>query len=108
MALRRGGFGAAAKYSRAVHESAVCGITERPWRRRKRELGSLPGAWYAPVSAGARGRGIGASIAKGQPVSDKPNVLIIWGDDIGQSNLSCYSSGLMGIPNPYHRSAARP
>ena len=28
-------------------------------------------------------------------MSDKPNVLIIWGDDIGQSNLSCYSNGLM-------------
>lgn len=28
--------------------------------------------------------------------SSKPNILIIWGDDIGQSNLSCYSSGLMG------------
>jgi arylsulfatase A-like enzyme len=26
----------------------------------------------------------------------KPNILIIWGDDIGQSNLSCYSSGVMG------------
>ena len=26
----------------------------------------------------------------------KPNILIIWGDDIGISNLSCYSHGLMG------------
>jgi arylsulfatase A-like enzyme len=33
-------------------------------------------------------------------VSDKPNVLIIWGDDIGQSNLSCYSNGLMGYRTP--------
>ncbi|GBF97564.1 arylsulfatase [Raphidocelis subcapitata] len=30
----------------------------------------------------------------------KPNILIIWGDDIGQSNLSCYSSGLMGYWTP--------
>ena len=44
--------------------------------------------------------GFGASTAKGQPVSDKPNVLIIWGDDIGQSNLSCYSNGLMGYRTP--------
>jgi arylsulfatase A-like enzyme len=29
-------------------------------------------------------------------VSQKPNILIIWGDDIGQSNLSCYTNGLMG------------
>jgi hypothetical protein len=28
--------------------------------------------------------------------SGKPNILIIWGDDIGISNLSCYSHGVMG------------
>src|SRR5688572_3778618 len=30
----------------------------------------------------------------------KPNILVIWGDDIGISNLSCYSSGLMGYRTP--------
>jgi arylsulfatase A-like enzyme len=30
----------------------------------------------------------------------KPNILVIWGDDIGISNLSCYSSGLMGYHTP--------
>jgi hypothetical protein len=33
-------------------------------------------------------------------VADKPNILIIWGDDIGISNLSCYSDGLMGYRTP--------
>ncbi len=33
-------------------------------------------------------------------MSDKPNILIIWGDDIGQSNLSCYSDGVMGYQTP--------
>src|SRR5215469_12875790 len=32
--------------------------------------------------------------------TDKPNILIIWGDDIGISNLSCYSHGLMGYKTP--------
>ncbi|HRO48551.1 MAG TPA: arylsulfatase [Hyphomicrobium sp.] len=32
--------------------------------------------------------------------SDKPNILVIWGDDIGISNLSCYSHGLMGYRTP--------
>ena len=26
----------------------------------------------------------------------KPNILVIWGDDIGITNLSCYSDGVMG------------
>jgi arylsulfatase len=32
--------------------------------------------------------------------SGKPNFLVIWGDDIGTSNLSCYSDGLMGYRTP--------
>ncbi len=31
-----------------------------------------------------------------EPTQKKPNILVIWGDDIGITNLSCYSSGLMG------------
>ncbi|HVK09479.1 MAG TPA: arylsulfatase [Gemmataceae bacterium] len=31
----------------------------------------------------------------------KPNILVIWGDDIGTTNLSCYSSGLMGYETPH-------
>ena len=34
------------------------------------------------------------------PTSEKPNILVIWGDDIGISNLSCYSDGLMGYRTP--------
>lgn len=32
--------------------------------------------------------------------AQKPNILVIWGDDIGQSNLSVYSKGLMGYQTP--------
>ncbi len=30
----------------------------------------------------------------------KPNIVIIWGDDVGQSNISAYSMGLMGYRTP--------
>jgi len=30
----------------------------------------------------------------------KPNILVIWGDDIGQSNISAYTHGLMGYQTP--------
>ena len=30
----------------------------------------------------------------------KPNILVIWGDDIGIANLSCYTHGLMGYRTP--------
>jgi arylsulfatase len=37
---------------------------------------------------------------KDTPGSGKPNILVIWGDDIGITNLSCYSDGLMGYRTP--------
>jgi arylsulfatase len=30
----------------------------------------------------------------------KPNILVIWGDDIGQTNISAYSRGMMGYRTP--------
>jgi arylsulfatase A-like enzyme len=35
-----------------------------------------------------------------KPKTDKPNILVIWGDDIGIANLSCYTHGLMGYQTP--------
>jgi len=31
---------------------------------------------------------------------DQPNILVIWGDDIGQSNISAYTMGLVGYKTP--------
>jgi len=35
-----------------------------------------------------------------QLIAKKPNILVIWGDDIGQSNISAYTRGLMGYKTP--------
>src|SRR5580698_4222711 len=37
---------------------------------------------------------------KAKETPTKPNILVIWGDDIGITNLSCYSNGLMGYRTP--------
>ena len=34
------------------------------------------------------------------PSGSKPNILVIWGDDIGVANISAYSNGLMGYETP--------
>jgi arylsulfatase len=41
-----------------------------------------------------------ADVKRGNMPNKKPNVLVLWGDDIGISNLSCYSKGLMGYQTP--------
>jgi arylsulfatase len=33
-------------------------------------------------------------------MADKPNILIIWGDDIGWFNISAYNHGIMGYRTP--------
>ena len=38
--------------------------------------------------------------SKASGSSKKPNILVIWGDDIGIQNLSCYSHGMMGYRTP--------
>jgi len=32
--------------------------------------------------------------------ADKPNILVIWGDDVGISNISAYTKGLVGYQTP--------
>ena len=39
-------------------------------------------------------------MAAKQAKSDKPNILVIWGDDIGVHNVSAYHRGLMGGSTP--------
>ena len=41
-----------------------------------------------------------APAAEAQNAARKPNIVIIWGDDIGQSDISAYSHGLMGFKTP--------
>jgi len=57
--------------------------------------GVSKGALLAMAASTARTAG-GSSQASGK----KPNILVIFGDDIGQTNVSAYSMGLMGYRTP--------
>ncbi len=37
----------------------------------------------------------------------KPNILVIWGDDIGVHNISAYNHGIMGYKTPNINSIAK-
>jgi len=43
---------------------------------------------------------IPASAAEPSRPQAKPNIVVIWGDDIGRSNVSAYTMGLMGYRTP--------
>jgi arylsulfatase A-like enzyme len=56
--------------------------------------------WAVALIAGALaalGPGLTASA---QTAAGKPHIVVIWGDDIGQTDLSVYSHGLMGFRTP--------
>ncbi len=40
------------------------------------------------------------TIAPAHAADKKPNILIIWGDDIGYWNVSAYNQGMMGYKTP--------
>src|SRR6056300_1269105 len=52
-------------------------------------------ASFGCLLAGLSLAGMAAGIA-----AEKPNILVIWGDDIGQFNISAYSHGMMGYKTP--------
>ncbi len=40
------------------------------------------------------------SLASQILAAERPNILVIWGDDVGQSNISAYTRGMMGYRTP--------
>jgi arylsulfatase A-like enzyme len=56
-----------------------------------------------PLAAALAAATAVSALAQDAPAADaaaKPNILVIFGDDIGQTNLSIYSKGLMGYRTP--------
>ncbi|KPK34492.1 MAG: arylsulfatase [Betaproteobacteria bacterium SG8_40] len=49
--------------------------------------------WLMLVATSVAGVGTAAA-------QQRPNILVVWGDDIGQSNISAYTRGLMGYKTP--------
>ena len=62
---------------------------------------TIIGLILAGVSMFCGARQAAADLAK------RPHIVIIWGDDIGQSNISAYTNGLMGYRTPNIDSIAK-
>jgi arylsulfatase A-like enzyme len=41
-----------------------------------------------------------AGLAEVASAQDRPNILVVWGDDIGRSNISAYTMGIHGYRTP--------
>ena len=69
---------------------------ERGVSRRHVLLGSTTLAAASALASAMPARAARAQAAAGA----KPNILVIFGDDIGLANISVYSHGLMGYQTP--------
>jgi arylsulfatase len=58
------------------------------------------GAEKTELLVAASTRALPTASTTAQESGKKPNILVIFGDDIGITNLSCYSDGLMGYETP--------
>src|SRR5262249_9142073 len=75
--------------------------------RRKVLLGSTTLAAASALGAAAPVQTAQAQAQQGapsatapQPAGQRPNILVIWGDDVGVANVSAYSFGVMGYKTP--------
>jgi arylsulfatase A-like enzyme len=85
------------------HEAPLNDTKDRALSRRNILLGSSALVAAATMTSGALAQAqkaapVPAPVAPG--AGNKPNIVIIWGDDIGQSDISAYSRGLMGFKTP--------
>jgi arylsulfatase len=61
------------------------------------EIGSLGTGWRAGIVAACLAVSAPAAMAQ---QTDLPNILVMWGDDIGYWNISAYNQGMMGYKTP--------
>lgn len=59
---------------------------------------TMRGLWPGPLALVAAVMVASTPVSAQQP--QRPNILVIFGDDIGQANVSAYSFGLMGYGTP--------
>jgi arylsulfatase len=68
-------------------------------KRRKAAAWAAVGSVLTAATIMCTASALTKSAEAAQP-DKKPNIVIIWGDDIGQSNISAYSHGVMGYRTP--------
>ncbi len=72
---------------------------DRPAKSLKAQRDALSGAMLAQANV-QMAPGLAAVLPAEVSGGKKPNILIIWGDDIGWNNPSCYNRGMMGYRTP--------
>ena len=75
-------------------------MTDKPKHGVRQKINMKPKLLSHGLSLLAAGAALFSAIASAQAADKKPNILVIWGDDIGLWNISAYSKGMTGYRTP--------
>src|SRR5262249_43304326 len=97
VSFARGGRKAMSTEKRRDQAKGATESKDRAVNRRSVLLGSSTLAATAAVGLGSKSP-LTVGQAQAQPTTSgqRPNILVLWGDDVGIANVSAYSFGLMG------------
>jgi arylsulfatase len=84
--------------SNTAFQNDKCNERKQPMKFTIRRIGRIKNILFGGLAAVAVAT-LACVPAQAQQ-QKKSNIVIIWGDDIGQSNISAYSRGLMGYQTP--------
>jgi arylsulfatase A-like enzyme len=87
---------------RSSHDPAPARRSVKPGLSRRDVLltGTILAAAGVMAAPGALAQAQQAPSGPSAPTGQKPNILILWGDDIGYWNISAYNQGMMGYKTP--------
>jgi hypothetical protein len=87
---------------RSLHDPAPARRSMKPGLSRRDVLltGTILAAAGVMAAPDALAQAQQAPSGPSAPTGQKPNILILWGDDIGYWNISAYNQGMMGYKTP--------
>jgi arylsulfatase len=72
----------------------------KPGLNRGRQAATLAASWIAPALMACLILALPRHATAAEPAAKRPNILVIWGDDVGMTNISFNTRGLMGYQTP--------
>ncbi len=88
------------KHSSIALAAIACGISVGQAVVATRPLAEPPRPGAGPLVVRSTAEAEAAATVQQAATGRRPNVLVIWGDDVGVHNISAYSHGIMGYKTP--------
>jgi arylsulfatase len=93
-------FGSSSRAAGVAPDSAQTSVAPRPTESSDNAASACSEGLAKQTLLAPAGAGPNEALAQATASAKKPNILVIWGDDIGIHNISAYNHGIMGYKTP--------